>query len=356
MGEAGVLTMGRGLFCAAMPSTHRGRRAKSTALALVLVLLAGCRPERPLKGEGAPERLIVLTTFVPITLFTRAVAGDCAEVRALIPPQTGPHDFQARPSDLAALRRARVLVKNGLGIETFLDRLLATAAPSQLRVIDSSAGIETIASGQRESKTPHDHDHDHPGAGDHADDSHQGHDHGPINPHIWLDPLRAAQQVETIRDGLIAADPGCADTYRRNAGQAVAALQRLNGEIARDLKPYRGKTFVAFHDFAPYFAQRYGLQADFLVDVPHVNPSPADMQRVAGIVRRSQLQALLSEPQGNEGSFNALARDLGIRVSEFDGLETSSADLADAASAGDPAGYVTVMRTNVKRLRQAFGG
>lgn len=355
MGVAGVLTMGHGLFCAAMPSIHRGRRAKGAALALVLVLLAGCRPEssEPSPGVGR-QRLTVLTTFVPITLFTRAVAGACADVRALIPPQIGPHDFQARPSDLAALRRARVLVKNGLGIEAFLDRLLATADRTQLRVIDSSVGIATIASGQRDSETPHDdHAHDHDSAETGGAD---GHAHGPINPHIWLDPLRAAQQVETIRDGLIAADPGCAETYRRNAAQAVAALTRLNGEIARDLKPYRGKTFVAFHDFAPYFAQRYGLRAEFLVDVPQVNPSPADMRRVAAIVRRSQLQALLSEPQGNEGSFNALARDLGIRVSEFDGLETSTAALAEAASAGDPAGYVTVMRTNVKRLRQAFGG
>ena len=354
MGEAGVPTMVPGLFCAVMPLTHRGRRAKGTALALVLVLLAGCRPEPSGQGPSAGrQRLTVLTTFVPITLFTRAVAGTCAEVRALIPPQIGPHDFQARPSDLAALRRARVLVKNGLGIEAFLDRLLATADRTQLRVIDSSAGIETIASGQRRGEAQHDHAHDHDPA---ETGGHEGHAHGPINPHIWLDPLRAAQQVGTIRDGLVAADPACAETYRRNAAQTVAALTRLNGEIARDLKPYRGKTFVAFHDFAPYFAQRYGLQAEFLVDVPQVNPSPADMQRVAGIVRRSQLQALLSEPQGNEGSFNALARDLGIRVSEFDGLETSSADLAEAASAGDPAGYVKVMRTNVKRLRQAFGG
>ena len=335
-----------------MTSTHRGCRAKGTALALVLVLLAGCSPERSAQGPGTGQpRLTVLTTFVPITLFTRAVAGACAEVRALIPPQIGPHDFQARPSDLAALRRARVLVKNGLGIEVFLDRLLASADQTPLRVIDSSAGIETIATGEQEDKDRHGHE------GRHGPDQAQdGHQHGPQNPHIWLDPLRAVQQVETIRDGLIAADPKCARDYRRNAQQAVATLRRLDREISSDLKAYRGKTFVAFHDFAPYFAQRYGLRAEFLVDVPQLNPSPADMQRVAGIVRRSQLKALLSEPQGNEGSFNALARDLGIRVSEFDGMETSSADLADAASAGNPAGYVTVMRTNVKRLRQAFGG
>jgi zinc/manganese transport system substrate-binding protein len=120
--------------------------------------------------------------------------------------------------------------------------------------------------------------------------------------------------VDSIRDGLIKADPGCADRYRRNAADFTAQLRQLNGEIARQLKPYAGQTFVAFHDFAPYFAQRYGLRVDALVDVPEVNPAPADLQRVAAVVKRSQLRALLSEPQEGNRSFNALARDLGVKV------------------------------------------
>ncbi len=62
--------------------------------------------------------------------------------------------------------------------------------------------------------------------------------------------------MAAIRDGLVRADPGCAPTYQRNAAAYIDQLQNLNGEIAAQLKPYRGKTFVAFHDFAPYFAGR----------------------------------------------------------------------------------------------------
>ena len=313
-----------------------GRRVVAVVAGLALGL-AGCTASAPPKAEAPrPKALQVVTTFVPITLFTRAVAGECAEVRALIPPQMGPHDFQARPADLAALRDARVLVKNGLGIEAFLDKLIAAAGSPQLQVIDSSKGVATIASAD---------DHGHDDGHDH------GHDHGPVNPHIWLDPQRAVQQVNTIRDGLIAADPGCAPTYRRNAERTTAALRQLDGEIARQLQPYRGKTFVAFHDFAPYFAQRYGLRAEYLVDLPELNPSPADLQRVAGIVRRSQLQALMSEPQVGARSFNALAKDLGIRVSEFDGLET-----ATPAAATNPDTYLKVMRANAARLSESFKG
>jgi zinc/manganese transport system substrate-binding protein len=306
------------------------------ALVLAAALVACGAPREADRPTETSTGIEVVTTFLPITLFTRAVAGDCATVTALVPPTTGPHDFQAKPGDLAALRQARVLVKNGLEMEAFLDKLVASAGNSKLAVIDSSRGIATIGS-------PEEHD---PGHG-HG----QGHSHGEVNPHIWLDPLRAVQQVETIRDGLVKADPSCAEGYKRNAAAYTAELRALNDELATQLKPYRGKTFIAFHDFAPYFAQRYNLKADFLVDVPELNPSPADLRRVAAEVRQTQLKALLSEPQEGQRSFNTLAKDLGIKISVFDPLETGSDQ-----SASEPQTYVVVMRRNVADLIQAFGG
>ena len=320
--------------------------ARAGAFSLALAL-AACGAARQAPPDAAADKAFkVVTTFLPITLFTRAVAGDCATVTALIPPSLGPHDFQAKPGDLTALRQAGVLVKNGLEMEGFLGKLVAAAENPQLVVIDSSRGVATLESAEHGDEHGHDGDHDH--GDDHGHD--HGHDHGAVNPHIWLDPLRAVQQVATIRDGLIQADPSCADGYRRNAAAFTAQLKQLNSEIASQLEPYRGKTFVAFHDFAPYFAQRYGLKADYLVDVPELNPAPADLQRVAAEVKSSQLKALLSEPQEGNRSFNTLAKDLGVKVVVFDPMETATEE-----ASRNPATYVSVMRRNVADLRQAFG-
>ena len=320
--------------------------ARAGAFSLALAL-AACGAARQAPPDAAADKAFkVVTTFLPITLFTRAVAGDCATVTALIPPSLGPHDFQAKPGDLTALRQAGVLVKNGLEMEGFLGKLVAAAENPQLVVIDSSRGVATLESAEHGDEHGHDGDHDH--GDDHGHD--HGHDHGAVNPHIWLDPLRAVQQVATIRDGLIQADPSCADGYRRNAAAFTAQLKQLNSEIAGQLEPYRGKTFVAFHDFAPYFAQRYGLKADYLVDVPELNPAPADLQRVAAEVKSSQLKALLSEPQEGNRSFNTLAKDLGVKVVVFDPMETATEEASK-----NPATYVSVMRRNVADLRQAFG-
>ena len=338
MPSGGLATLRTILIVCVAPSDVLVRLVRSGGALAGAAALAACGAPRPLSDAGpGGQTLQVVTTVLPITLFTKAVAGECATVTALIPPSLGPHDFQAKPGDLVALRQARVLVKNGLGMEGFLDKLVASADNPQLVVIDSSRGIATL---------------DTEGHGGEQGDAHGHRDaHGAVNPHIWLDPLRAVQQVNTIRDGLVNADPSCADGYRRNAAAYTAQLRQLNSEIAGQLKPYAGKTFVAFHDVAPYFADRYALKADFLVDIPERNPSPKDLQRVAAKVKLTQLKALLSEPQEGQRSFNALARDLGVRISVFNPLETGREQ-----DTRDPHTYFEVMRRNVADLIQAFGG
>ncbi len=323
-----------------------GPARNSLLLGLAALLVAcgspGKKPEaqgRGPQGESlgrARPGLQVVTTFLPITLLTRAVAGECAQVRALVPPAVGPHDFQARPGDLLALQEARVLVKNGLGVEAFLDPLIRAAANPQLRVVDSSRGVAILQ--------------DHADAPDPHGEGH-GHSHGGVNPHIWLDPLRAAQQVETIRAALAAADPGCAEGYGRRAIATTAKLQELHRTLALKLKPYQGKAFVSFHAVAPYFAERYGLKAVALVDVPEMNPTPADLQRVTAVVKANGIRALLREPQAEGPSFQALAKDLGLGIGTFDPLETGSEE-----ASRDPATYVDTMARNAAQLVKAFGG
>ena len=350
--------------------------SRLSALSLLVGLVACGAPDASNKDASQGKGVKVVSTFLPITLFTEAVAGDCAEVTSLIPPNLGPHDFQATPSDLTDLSGAKVLVKNGLEMEEFLDDLIDSADNKDLVVIDSSKGVKTIKAAGGGGHGDHDdhgddhHDGEHHDHDDHHDDDHHdgdhhegehhdddddhdhghGHSHGEYDPHIWLDPVRAAQQVENIRDGLVKADPGCADGYRKNAAQYTAKLKELNTEFTEKLKPYSGKTFVAFHDFATYFANRYSLKAEFLVDLPEMNPSPADLQRVAAQVKASGLKALLSEPQEGNRSFNALAKDLGVNIVVFNPLETGSAE-----SAKVPGTYFEVMRSNVNNLVKAIG-
>ncbi len=280
------------------------------------------------------QRLQVATTVLPVTLFTLAIAGDCADVTPLIPPQSGPHDLPITPAALAVLQRARVLVQNGLGLDTFLDRLMASAGNPQLRIIDSSRGVATLSDGS-EPRHAHNVGRETSRAG--------------VNPHIWLDPRRAMQQVQSIRDGLIAADPSCAAGYSQRAQQFIAELRKLDAKLEQKLKPYRGKTLVVLHDVSPYFAQRYQLRQAFLVRIPELNPTPQDMQRVSRIIQQAGVKSILTEPGQSKQSVMALAHDLGLSIGVFDPLETSTAQLAR-----DPQTYIAVMQANAAAVTAAF--
>jgi zinc transport system substrate-binding protein len=155
--------------------------------------------------------------------------------------------------------------------------------------------------------------------------------------------------VENIRDGLIAADPSGKTVYTANAAAYIQQLKALDAEITQALQPFSGKTFVAFHDFAPYFADSYQLTAQFLVDVPEDNPSPEDVKRVIDTVKTTQLKTLLTEPQAGRAGLESLAKDLQIKVSEFDPMETGGAE------ATEPSYYLATMRENLQSLEAAFG-
>ena len=321
-------------------------RLATSALGLALTALAATSCTAPTQETSTQETsaqdsaqeslatqtdLEVITTFLPITNFTKAVVGDLAEVTQLMPPSVDPHDYQAKPQDIQRIAQADVLVKNGLSFESFLDDLTESAGNSQLVVVDTSEGVESI-----EAKGDHGHD-------DHA------HEHeGDLDPHIWLDPKKAIQQVENIRDAMVEADPENAEIYTQNAANYIDELGKLDAEITQTLAPYADRTFVTYHDFAAQFAQSYDLDVEYLVAIPEASASPDDVRRVIEAAQSSNLKTLLSEPYQGSSPFETVAEDLDVAVSVFDPIENGGADSAE------PAYYLSTMRENVKNLQTAF--
>ena len=84
----------------------------------------------------------IVTTFLPVHLFTKAVVGDTGEVDILISPGAEVHDYQATPNDAKLLAQADVLVENGLGIEEFLSGLVANAGNSNFSKLMLVKGLK----------------------------------------------------------------------------------------------------------------------------------------------------------------------------------------------------------------------
>ncbi len=283
----------------------------------------------------------IVTTFLPVHLFTQAVVGDTGEVEILISPGAEVHDYQATPDDAKLLAEADVLVENGLGMEEFLSGLIANAGNPQLQQIDSSKGIEVIEEEHEDEKEEHGHhdEHEH----EHEEEEH-GHHHEEGNPHVWLDPVLAQQQVATIRDGLIAIDPNNADSYRTNADAYIQQLQQLDNEFQQRLAPLKGCNFISFHDAFPYLAQRYGLKQEAIVEIPEDSITPQDLQRVQQAADQYGVKALFTEPGIEDKRIQQISSDLNLPIETIDPLESGETD---------PQYYFQAMRENLEALERA---
>ena len=297
----------------------------------------------------------IVSTFLPIHLFTQAVVGDTAEVEILISPGMGAHDYQATPDDAKLLAEADVLVENGLGFEEFLSALVANAGNSNLQQITASEGIEVIEGEHDEHEEEHDEhghgehgeEHDEHGHGEHGHEEEKhghGHHHEEGNPHVWLDPVLAQQQVGTIRDGLIAIDPNNADSYRTNAEAYIQQLQELDSEFQERLAPVAGCNFITFHDAFPYLAQRYGLQQEVIVEIPEDRITPQDIQRVQQAAKEYGVKALLTEPGIEDKRIQQISSDLNLSLEAIDPIESGETD---------PQYYFQAMRWNLEALERA---
>ncbi|MGA9377599.1 MAG: metal ABC transporter substrate-binding protein [Phormidium sp.] len=311
------------------------------SLLLVLLPVSGCNqpnsgsPPASEVAQTSPQtpKLKVVTTFLPMYWFTKAVTGDLAEVEILVPPGSEIHDYQTTPKDVQAIAQADVLIKNGLGLEEFLESVVKNAQNPKLKQIEASQGIQPLQQlspvVKPVQKKGEEHDHD----------------HAEGNPHVWLDPVLAMKQVENIRDGLIAANPENKDVYQANAAAYIKQLQALDQEFQERLKSFSNQcTFITFHDAFPYLAKRYQLKQVAVVEIPEDQLSPDDIQKTIATVKKYNVKALFGEPGTDNKLLTSLSQDLNLTLRSLDPLESGDKD---------PQYYITGMKSNLQGIEAA---
>ena len=310
----------------------------------ILTLLAGAFAAASTFGQEAdPTKLRILTSFLPLQAHTSAIAGDDAIVEQLLGKDTGAHDFQPTASDIRKLAEADLFIINGAGIEDWLETLLQRAANKKLVVVDTSKGVtllknpEVIAEGFDEDEDGHSHEHSHA----HSHDAEEG-----INPHTWLDPIIAQQQVRNILAALQKADPANAAAYAKRAEAYLEQLAALDADFRAALDPLPNKNLVTFHEAFPYLADRYGFRyLGSISEFPEKDPTPKALATLVDRIKELQVGVLFAEADYEPELLKKIAAQTGARVSQLDTLEVGI---------GTPTAYIERMRENLEALRDAF--
>lgn len=338
------------------------RRGKHHGLALLCMLLVTAFA---VTGAFAAEpKVHVLATTYPVYLLTRAVAQTSPDVQVdlLIPAQTGcPHDYALTPKDMQKLSKANVVIINGLGMESFLEKPLA-AAGKKIAVIDSSKGINAIVEEHDEDQdadhgkagAAHKDDHNtaaaakgHDHAQEHGHD--HGHDHGGLNPHAFSSPLQAAVMARNIGRGLAAAAPVAAKNCPQAADAYAARLEALGQRLAAVGANAANKNVVALHDGMAYLVRDAGLNlVDVIQEDEEAQPSAARLLDLVKKIKESKPVVLIGEPQYSDKPVLALAAETGVPAVQLD-------PLASGPSGAPLDYYETVMSKNIATLEKYFG-
>ena len=309
------------------------RRAAAMALVCLLMglSLGGCAAQ-----VQEEDGFRVLTSFYPIYVLTLNVTEgiEGVQVRNMAVPQTGClHDYQLSTEDMKALERADVFLINGAGMEEFMQK--AIGQRPDLTVVDSSEGISLLEEDCHEEH----------------EEGHEGHEHE-HNSHIWMDPARAAVQVENIAAGLAAADPAHQTQYRANAKAYQERLWTLDGELRETLAPCAGGKLVAFHEAFAYFADAYDLEIITTILADDNNaPSARELIHAIDEVRKSGAAVLVTDTSGQDALARSVAADTGAVICPLDSVVYPVGEGQQEAAA-----YEQALRQNARLLREAFDG
>ncbi|MDT9717963.1 metal ABC transporter substrate-binding protein [Paenibacillus sp. ClWae2A] len=341
---------------------------------------AGAANKVSTSTESETAKLNVQVSFYPMYEFTKNVAGDLADVHTLVPAGMEPHDWEPTPQDIASIEKADVLVYNGAGMESWMDQVTGSLSNASLIQVEASKGINLLEGGEHDhhhedsEATEHDHDHDHANEAtteehdhdhDHSDEATaeehdhdhdaeaeegHGHDHGGLDPHVWLSPALAVKEVRIIEAGLTQAAPEHAEQFKQNADAYIAQLESLDQDFKAAVADSKRKDFITQHAAFGYLAQEYGLQQVPIAGLsPEQEPSAAQMASVIDFAKEHQVKTIFFETLVSSKVSETIASEVGAKTAVLNPIEGLTEE--EIAAGMD---YISVMRQNLEALKLAL--
>jgi zinc/manganese transport system substrate-binding protein len=213
-----------------------------------------------------------------------------------------PHTVEPRPSQVAKLQNADMLVRIGLDLDLWLDSLIRAAGNGKVAVggkgyVDASKGIRPleVPSGKLD-----------PSKGD-------LHVYG--NPHYIFGPSNLRVAARNVADGLKRVDPANASTYEANFKGMMDQLQSSMATWKAKLGPDRKKQVVTYHKSLIYFLAEFGIiEAGNVETKPGLEPTAGHIAEVAKDMKAEGVKAILMESYRSRRFADLLARQSGGTV------------------------------------------
>ena len=326
------------------------------AICLFMLITAGCAGLET-AGPGETEIVNVVATIYPLADIIGQLGGEKVSASCLLPAGASPHTYEPTVEQARLIAAAQLFVSAGAGLDQWALKLTEAAGP-ELTVVELADVLDLMETDQyyRLDKTIGQHYNADTSVGEHHADEHHGdeetehngHDHGPGDPHFWLDPLLVRDTIcPLITETLTSLSPEHASYFQTRLDDYREQLTLLHEEISGAAADFGKRDFIAFHSAWRYFAERYGLREVAVVTAfPGREPSAGWVAALIELIGERQIGAILTEPQFSPALAERIAAESGVKVLAIDPLGGENAAGRES--------YLELMRFNLDVFKEAL--
>lgn len=290
------------------------------AALMVGIMFTGCgignsNGDSTSAGKTEDGKLKVTVSMYPLKEYTEAIAKDKVEVTCMVPDNVEPHDYDPKSKDLVALTKSDIFVYNGLGMETWLDKVNEITEDSKMIKVDSSNGVEV----RKEDNA--------------------------VDPHIWLSLKNAEIQSENIKNALIEADSENKDYYEENYEKFKNELESLYNEYKPKFDGLQQKNFITGHAAFGYLCRDFDLTQRSVENLfGEGEPTPGQLKDLVDFCKENNIKIIFSESLASPKVSETLANEVGAEVVPIYTLETKE----------DDKDYIEAMRYDLDQIYKAL--
>ncbi len=229
------------------------------------------------------------------------IGGENVDVFSATSGKQDPHHIRARPSLIAAIRKADLLICSGAGLEEGWLPLLLQRAGSNLQ--QGGAGSLMATDYVQMLEKPE------------VLDRNLGHLHAGGNPHVHLNPHNILLVADQLNERLKLINTENAEAYQSKfltfQNQWTSAIKRWEKEVAS----LKGKQVVVHHKAFTYLLQWLGLkEAATLEPVPGVPPTTSHLESLLTQLKAKPAAAIIRTPYDPEDASEWLSEKTGIQA------------------------------------------
>ncbi|MDB8790275.1 zinc ABC transporter substrate-binding protein [Romboutsia sp. 1001216sp1] len=273
-------------------------------------------------------KINVYTTVFPIYDFTRNIGKDKININYVVPPGVEPHDYEITPKLMKDIQNADLLIKNGLGLDSFADKI---KSENKLQIVDASEGIKPLTYDEEQN---------------HEKENHESHNHGQYDPHVWLNVDLAMKECENIKNALIKADEKNKDYYEKNYNEYIEKLKKLKSDYDENLKDKKNKSIIVSHGAYGYLCDEYKINQISITGIsPNQEPSLSKISEIANYAKKNNIKYILFDGLVNPNVAKTIADEANIKTTVLYSIDNISKKDFD-----NNKDYISLMNKNLETL------